>query len=326
MTARPPAREPLRVLWRAAVPTTPLPPLPGVEVRVARELDAAMVLKDWAEVLVDGRPSELLDGERLRHVLVPWAGLDPALREALLARPHLRGSNSHYNATFVAQHLVALLLAVANRVVEADAALRRFDWGRRDEPLRSMQLQGRRALLLGYGRIGRAAVPMLKGFGLRLTAMRRHPGHGDAGVREVAPETLLELLPQVDAVLCSLPATPSTDGLMDARALRALPHGALVVNVGRGAVFDQDALYEALRDGHLGGAGLDVWYRYPEGQRREAQPADRPFWELPTVVLSPHRADASVTSERARVEDVCATLVALARGEERSPLDIGAGY
>ena len=335
-------REPLRVLWRAAPPAGNPPRVPGAVIRIAEDVEAAAEHADWADVLIDGRASTLLDGARLRRVVVPWAGLSPGLRDALLERPHLRAHNSHYNAAFVAEHMVAMLLALAHRLRESDEALRRGDWGDRDRPLRSRHVGGRHALLLGYGRIGRAAVPALHGLGLTLSALRRRPtagveaptGAGPDGtdssdeVHQIGMDELLSTLPGVDVVLCSLPGTPATTGIMDAAALAALPSGALVVNVGRAAVFDEDALYEALEVGHLGGAALDVWYRYPDGKEaaRATLPATRPFWELPHVLMSPHRADASDESASARVRDVCATIAALARGEERSPIDVEAGY
>ncbi len=328
-------REPLRVLWRAAPPAGRPPHVPGAVIRIEEDVEAAAQHADWADVLIDGRASALLDGARLRRVVVPWAGLSPGLRDALLERPHLRAHNSHYNAPFVAEHMVAMLLALAHRLREGDEALRRGDWGDRDRPLRSRHLGGRRALLLGYGRIGRGAVPALLGLGLTLSAVRRRApdagpgGTGSSGaVHEIGVDEVRGVLPSIDAVLCSLPGTPATTGIMDAAAIASLPPGALVVNVGRAAVFDEDALFEALRVGHVAGAALDVWYRYPDGKEaaRDTLPATRPFWELPNVLMSPHRADASDESEAARVSDVCATIAAIARGEERSRLDVDAGY
>jgi phosphoglycerate dehydrogenase-like enzyme len=321
----------LRVLWHAAPPRR-VPEVQGVEIVVERDPEAALAYLDWAEVLLVGRPTPLLDGACLRHVVIPWAGLDSGLREALLERPHLRVSNNHANAPFVAEHMVALLAALAHRVREADEALRRGDWGERGAALPSRTLRGRHALLLGYGRIGRAARPMLEGFGMRLTAFRRRldgsAPRGAGEVAEVGPDALAELLPSVDVVLCSLPATLETSGLMDRAALAALPSGALVVNVGRAAVFDEDALFEALASGALGGAALDVWYRYPAApdDRRHTLPAHRPFWELPNVLMGPHRASEADGEEEARSADLARSLAAIARGEHPDPVDVAAGY
>ena len=107
-----------------------------------------------------------------------------------------------------------------------------------------------------------------------------------------------------------------------------MPHGSLLVNVGRAAVIDEDALFDALSSGRIGAAGIDVWWRYPDpaDPGAAAWPANRPFWTLPNVVLSPHRAEATRASERARVADVCATLRAIAEGRERSRVDVAEGY
>jgi phosphoglycerate dehydrogenase-like enzyme len=322
---------PLRVLWRAAPPEpqpTPADLPPGCELVVEPDETRALERRDAIDVLIDGRPGPLLDGASLSRVIVPWAGLPAGLRQALLERPHLKAHNAHYNAPFVAQHALALLLAAANRLVPIDAALRRGDWGDRDRPERSRQLAGGEALLLGYGAIGRRLAPMLQGLGMRVTALRRRPTDDEGGVRVIGLEELAEALGRTDALLVSLPATPVTTGLIGREALAQLKSGAVIVNVGRGAVIDEAALFEALRGGHVAGAGLDVWWRYPEGAAAQGAtlPATHPFWELPNVVLSPHRADASDTSERARVADVCATLRAIAEGRERSRLDVEAGY
>lgn len=321
----------LRVLWRAAPPDPhptdeELPP--GCELVVERDEERALAVRDTIDVLIDGRPGPLLDGTRLAHVVVPWAGFPPSLREALLERPHLKAYNAHYNAPFVAQHAIALLLAAAQRLVPIDAALRRGDWGDRARPERSRHLAGGEALLLGFGAIGRQLAPMLRGLGMRVSALRRLPESDEDGVRVIGPAELPAALARADALLVSLPATPATVGLIDREALGRMRPDALVVNVGRGTVIDEDALYDALASGRLAGAGLDVWWRYPDGPeaQRATPPATRPFWELPNVVLSPHRADATDASERARVADVCATLRAIAEGRERSRVDVEAGY
>lgn len=324
---------PLRVLWRA-LPPDPIPGpdlLPaGARLTIEADLERALAHRDAIDVLVDARPSALLDGAALAHVIFPFAGLPPSLGAALRERPHLKLHNAHYNAPFVAQHALALLLAAAHRLVPHDAALRRGDWGDRRHPETSVHLAGREALLLGYGAIGRHLTPMLQGLGMQVTALRRRPdvGSPQPGVRVAGPADLADALTRAFVVLLSLPATPETEGLLDAAALARLPRGALVVNVGRGSVIDQDALYDALVEGRVGAAGLDVWWTYPEDRDRERAtlPATRPFGLLPNVVLSPHRADATDRSERARVEDVCATLRAIAAGASRHEVDPLAGY
>jgi phosphoglycerate dehydrogenase-like enzyme len=322
---------PLRVLWRSrlgADEATTEPSPDGVHLRVAPEAGRGD-LGD-ARVLVDGDPpSWALDLPGLAHVVVPYAGIRPSLREALRERPHLTLHNSHFNAAFVAQHAVALLLACAARLGRYDRALRRGDWRRGDGPT-SLHLAGRRALLLGYGAIGQAVAPMLQGLGLQVRAVRRRPDQAAVEVPEHAVEELPRLLPEADVLIVSLPGTDATRGRIDAAAYAALPDGALVVNVGRGDVLDEDATWDALEAGRLAGLGLDVWWRYPEDEAARAAtlPSRRPFHLHPDVVLSPHRANAVEDWQRASVRDVFLTLAGIASGREpdRNRVDVEQGY
>jgi phosphoglycerate dehydrogenase-like enzyme len=322
---------PLRVLWRSrlgADEASAAQAPDGVRLRVAP--DAPRGDLGDAEVLVDGDPPAwALDLPSLARVVVPYAGIRPSLREAIRERPHLTLHNSHFNAAFVAQHAVALLLACAARLGRYDRALRSGDWRRGDGPA-SLHLAGRRALLLGYGAIGQAAAPMLRGFGLELRAVRRRPDRMDDEVPQHGVDALPALLAETDVVIVSLPATDATRGLIDAAALAALPDGAVLVNVGRGDVLDEEATWEALQAGRLAGLGLDVWWRYPEDEAARAAtlPSRRPFHLHPDVVLSPHRANAVEAWQRASVRDVFRTLAGIASGEApaRNQVDVDQGY
>jgi len=328
--------KPLRVIWRARETAAALDELlaaggvpSGIDVRLLTDLAAAELEKDWADALVDpsGRES-LLDGANLRTVVVPYAGVPDRLRRAALERRHLTVRNSHYNGTMVAQHAAALLLAVANRVVYADGLLREGNWGDKGEAHNlGVNLVGKRALLLGYGTIGRALGPILRSLGLDVTAFTRS-GRAPDGVTVVGPDGWRTALGTADVVVSSLPATPETIGLVGEAELAAMPRGAIVVNVGRGPVIDEGALYRALRSGHLFGAGLDVWYRYPEDRagRAETLPASEPFHRLDSVVMSPHRADEVSGWQRHAVADVLETLQDVLRGGRRNVVDLVGGY
>src|SRR5690606_16243475 len=119
----------LRVLWRnrqSAAAVRELDPPGSIELRVVPDAAEALIHADWAEVIVDGNPSEeLLAGASLRHLVVPYAGLNEALQDRIKGRAGLKVHNSHYNSHMVAQHAVALLLAVATRIVPLDRDLRR---------------------------------------------------------------------------------------------------------------------------------------------------------------------------------------------------------
>lgn len=301
----------------------------GLEVRVETSSARAEDLRDWPTVLVDGNPSEaLLEGANLTTVVIPYAGVGATLRRAALSRPHLGVRNSHYNARMVAQHAAALLLAVTNRVIPADAALRRGDWGDKGaKDNLGINLAGKRALLLGHGSIGQALAPTLTSLGLDLVAFTRSGRTAD-GLAAVGPDGWRAALRTADVLVCTLPATPETTGLIGEAELATLPRGAVVVNVGRGPVIDEDALFHALAGGRLYGAGLDVWYRYPEDRhaRTATLPATRSFHELANVVMSPHRADEVEGWQVHAVADVLLTLHDVMVGGRRNVVDLRSGY
>lgn len=291
-------------------------------------LSGALERRDY-EVLVAGvpTPEELDASPHLRVLVIPWAGLPARTRELLLERPRIDVHNLHHNAAPVAETALGLLLAAAKLLVPMDRRLRAFDWTPRYESRAGSLLAGRRALVLGYGHVGRRLGAACAALGMRVTGIRRRPDPGAED--EASPGRLHELLPDCHALLSCLPVTEATRGWIGEAELALLPRGALVVNVGRAEVFDEDALYGALAGGHLGGAGLDVWYRYPEDEaaRRSTAPSARPFHELENVVLSPHRAGHCDGTARLRAEHLARLLNAAARGEPLPDrVDLERGY
>lgn len=288
------------------------------------------------QVLVDGRPDQqrLAASPALRALVIPWAGLPPASRDLLRSFPRVAVYNLHHNAGATAEMAVALLLAAARFIVPADRDLRANDWSLRYRPNPGTTLAGKTALILGYGAVGQRTARMCQGLGMRVVATRRSATtQSEDGVAEVHPAAdLVGLLPQADALMICLPHTEETEGLMGSRELAVLPPGAVVVNVGRGPIVSEQALYEALTNGHLRAAGLDVWYSYPvEGKtsRRNTPPSRFPFGQLDNVVLSPHRAGllGEAETELQRMDALAQVLNSLARGEPPpGRVDIVRGY
>lgn len=287
---------------------------------------------DETEILIHGTPSaETLDRlGQLRVVVIPWAGVPQRTLPLLRERPHLALHNLHHNALPVAEMALALLLAAARRLPHLDAHLRRGDWSPRYAPPDSLLLSGKTALLVGYGEIGKRVGRMLRALEMRVLAVRRTPGEAEMdGVAVFGIERLDELLPQAQAVVVSTPLTEETRHLLDAERLQRLPNGAVVVNVGRGEVIEAQGLYDALVNGPVGAAGLDVWYQYPkdEAGRVMTFPAAVPLHTLPNVVLSPHLADHTTDTERLRMAALAALLNAAAGGEALpNAVDVGRGY
>ena len=284
------------------------------------------------EILVAGRPSRehLTQSRDLRALIIPWAGLPPETRELMLDFPQIAVHNLHHNAVAAAEMAITLLLAAAKRIVPADRALREHDWTARYEMNSIVLLEGKTALILGQGAVGRRVTNLCRGLGMRAIGIRRHASQ-DGKVEVYPPEALHDLLPRADALVICLPLTPETEGLIGKRELALLPSQAVLVNVGRGPIVKEEALYHALRDGNLYAAGLDVWYQYPEGEddRSRTSPSALSFENLDNVVLSPHRAGAGGTGEieSRRVSELAELLNAAARqGEIPNRVDLEAGY
>ncbi|HHY55658.1 MAG TPA: hydroxyacid dehydrogenase [Chloroflexi bacterium] len=272
-------------------------------------------------ILVHGavKAEWLAASPNLRAVIVPYAGVSPEMQTLLQQYPQIALHNLHYNDVATAEFALALLFAAAKFIVPLDRLLRQGDWRQRYGGAPSLLLSGRRVLILGYGAIGRQIAPLCQALGMQVNGVRRHPPTQpvERGVTVHAVSELHALLPATDILICVLPQTPETVGLIGAAELALLPQGAVVVNVGRGPVIDEAALYAALRSGHLAAAGIDVWYVYPHGEEERAHtlPSHFPFHELDNVVLSPHRGGWLEAAEERRLQELATLLTAAANGQ-----------
>jgi phosphoglycerate dehydrogenase-like enzyme len=188
-------------------------------------------------------------------------------------------------------------------------------WSGTPVPLWS-ELAGKTLGIVGYGRIGQAVARRALAFDMEVMAIRRDAGrpdpHGLAYLR--GPEALDDVLTRADVLALTLTLTPDTRGLIDARALALMKPTAVLINVARGEVVDEDALYEALSGGALAGAALDVWYRYPQGST-PTLPGHRPFHTLPNVLMTPHVSGWTEGMMEARATVIAENIHRVARGE-----------
>jgi phosphoglycerate dehydrogenase-like enzyme len=282
-------------------------------------------------VLVAGRPQRehLTASPNLHALIIPWAGLPEVTRDLMRDFPHIAIYNLHHNAAPVAEMAVALMLAAAKLVIPTDRALRAHDWTPRyHRPNPTILLEGKTALILGYGAIGQRVAHLCRALGMKVMAIRRRavtPSPDEI----YPPDALHSLLPLANVLIICLPHTPETTGLIGEKELALLSPGTILVNVGRGPIVDQAALYHLLRDGTLHSAGLDVWYNYPadEAARSHTPPSAYPFHELDNVVMSPHRAGGADETEMLRMTHLASLFNAAARGDEMpNRVDSQAGY
>jgi phosphoglycerate dehydrogenase-like enzyme len=210
-------------------------------------------------------------------------------------------SNAGAYAEPMAEHVLALALALAKRLPQEHAALAR---GVFDQETPTLSIRGSLVGIIGFGGIGQASARLFQALGARVHAINRS-GRTDAPVDRIGTmEDLDELLREADIVVVSLPLTRATDGLIGRRELSLMKPDAILVNVARAAIIDEDALYEHLESNPSFSAGIDAWWQEPRGQGAFA--TGRPFLELPNVIGSPHNSAmvaGSLTESAARAAD-----------------------
>jgi phosphoglycerate dehydrogenase-like enzyme len=286
------------------------------------------------QVLVAGRPGreQLQSSPELHTLIIPFAGIPENTRELMLEFPHIAVHNLHHNASATAETAMALLLAAAKFLLPCDHSLRQGDWRPRYQPSRSILLEGKNALLLGFGEIGRRVALGCQSLGMEVKAVHRRlstQAERVPGVRSYHPQQLHDLLADTQVLVITLPGTPQTRGMIDESALAAMPPGGILVNVGRGDVVEQEALYRALKSEHLAAAGVDVWYNYPGNvEARPHTPAGHfPFHELDNLVMSPHRAGSARQIETLRMQHLAELLNAASSGAPLpNRVSLEAGY
>ncbi|HZU19834.1 MAG TPA: NAD(P)-dependent oxidoreductase [Gaiellaceae bacterium] len=208
-----------------------------------------------------------------------------------------------YGANAVAEHAVALLFAVARRVVERDRAVRGGSWAQ-DE---GVELRGRRLGVVGAGPTGMRMIELGRALGMTVTCWTRRRTAERERELGVPLVELDDLFASSDVVSLHLAATPETEGIVDRRLLGLLPRGAIVVNTARGTLVDEQALAELLEAGAVGGAGLDVLAAEPP-------PPDHPLLSAPRVVVTPHVAFHTAEASRELLRISLENLLAFARG------------
>jgi phosphoglycerate dehydrogenase-like enzyme len=262
---------------------------------------------------------------RLRWVQSPAVGVGSLMFPELLASPVVITSARGIRARSIAEHVLGVTIALARRLPVAMRAQIAHRWAQ-DElegPASGVRsLDGLRMTIVGLGSIGMEIVKLATPFGIRISAIRRRAEKAPpAGVDEVlSPEGLPDLLGRSDVVVLAVPHTPETRQIIGRGEIDRMKRGALLINIARGKLIDDGAVVEALKDGRLGGAALDVFTREP------LEPTS-PYWDLPNVIITPHTSGA--------MQDYWTPLVALfsdnlRRFEKGEPLlnvvDKVAGY
>ena len=244
---------------------------------------------------------------------VPGAGLDGIDLHRLPAG--CRVCNVYEHEAPIAEYILLQMLAWEIRPEAMRFAA--SGWGdahRNRKP--HGELAGKTLAIIGFGRIGRAVAERARAFGVRIVALDRSLGSYASLVDERVPQSeLLRLLGMADYVVLACPLTEATRGLIGEAELAAMRNAGVLINVSRAEIIDEAALYQAIEENRIGGAVLDVWYRYPTGADDNPQPAAFPFLDLPNVVATAHSSAWTTALPGRRYRVIAENIRRLAAGE-----------
>ena len=285
--------------------------LKSVEARNREELEQALADADvlvisglWHNGLLDRAP-------KLRFIQSIGAGVDQFPQDELKERGIRLASARGVNQRAVAEHALALILALARRLPEArDNQKNRF-WRQMISAVdqREDELAGKTLLIVGIGGIGGRLARLAKALDMRVIGIRRDAGAGANGADAVhALAELDRLLPEADIVALTCPLTPETTGVIGARALASMKKTAVLINVARGRCVDEAALIQALAERRIAAAGLDCFAEEP-------LPSTSPLWDFENVLVTPHTAGETQRYEENVLDVMLENLDRLWRGE-----------
>lgn len=250
---------------------------------------------------------------RLFHA--PAAGTDAVNTALLPASCTLANCFGHENA--IAEYVIAALLMRHVPLAKADHDLRQQRWtywAGRPTALRT-ELGAQTIGLLGFGHIAQTVAQRAKAMGMRVHVANRSPISHPVVDQSWTLDALHDFMGSADAVVVSLPLTDNTLGLVDAKAISAMRPDAVLMNVGRGAVIDEKALYDALASRQIGGAVIDTWYQYPTPTQAECAPSQYDFAALDNVLMTPHMSGWTSGTVHRRQETLADNIARLSRGE-----------
>ena len=267
----------------------------------------AMISMNWAR--------DMPFAPKLKLLHLPGAGTDDIAFDTVPAQAAV--CNVFEHEIGIAEYVLSAMLQWVIGIPRMDAALRRGEWyGSHLSGPRHGELYGQTVGIVGYGRIGREVAARARAFGMNILACSRTPKPADGLVDRVEPmEKLDALLARSDFVLLAIPLASSTAGLIGRERIAKMKPAAFIINVARGALIDETALYEACRDRRIGGAAIDTWYRYPAQGEARGEPSSLPFRDLDNVIMTPHGSGWTEGLRPRRCRLIAENLDRLVRGE-----------
>ena len=290
--------------------------------------DEVTLLKEAknSDAIVGWRPDPKLLLEATQQVklfVTPGAGVQHLL-EHQAALENCTVSNCHGNAFFTAEHIVAMLLSLTNKLIPHHQWMKEGKWRLGDNESKSISLKHRSIGLMGYGKVGQSVHNMLRPFCSSIKIFRNHPEKGQYGYHDID-----RFISSCDVLISTLPLTEKTEGIIGQKELKLLGENGILIQAGRGKTIQEKALFEALSNKTISSAAIDVWYDYKVKANNEDKkfPTTFPFYQLDNVLLSPHRA-ASPMDDLERWDEVIENLNRL--GDNRvdflNVVDLNEGY
>ncbi|MFC2092317.1 NAD(P)-dependent oxidoreductase [Bacteroidota bacterium] len=278
-----------------------------------------------AEIIVGWRPTDELirAAKNLRLFINPGTGVQHLIEKfrKLKQERDIVLINGHGNSYFCAQHAVAMLLALMNKVIPHHNWLSEGKWRTGDQEAMSIPLRNRKIGFCGYGAINQKVHRFLSGFDVEFSIFRKNWEKKEllfpTPVKKYSSQELNSFIKEIDTIIIALPSTSVTRGLFGKKEFELLGSEGLVVNVGRGDVIIEEGLYNSLKNNTICGAAIDVWFNYKPGAdaERRKYPFNFPFQKLDNIVLSPHRA-ASPFDDLKRWDEVIENIKRFSRGED----------
>jgi len=285
------------------------------------EMDIKKYIPEVEVVIGNFKNEETFEKAKiLKLIQVPFAGVDKINFNLLRNRRDIYLCNIHANKHAVAEHAIALILALAKNIVSNDNDLRNGIWHGFSTREPSIQLHGKNLGVIGLGSIGWEIAKRGHALGMKIFAIKREINVKDSEKKKILAflgikDDLKKILKNSDFIVLSVPLTKETNGMISKEELN-LMKGKFLVNISRGNIIHEDALYESLKNNILAGAAIDAWYQYPGKEKSKILPGKYDFQKLKNIIMSPHTAGYSDKAFEENIKEVFNNIVKVYCGEE----------
>jgi len=289
------------------------------------ETDKRETIKKYlkeVEVVIGGTfgKVDLEQARKLKLIQIPFAGVDKLDFSLYKNYPDIFICNIHANKNAVAEHAFALILALAKNIVINDRDLRLGRWHGFSTKESTIQLQGKSLGIVGLGSIGWEIAKIGHALGMKVFALKRKIEDEDLKKKDILEflgekKDLEKVIKESGFNVIAVPLTKETSGLIGEKELK-LMKGKYLINISRGSVIREEALFKSLKECYLAGAAIDTWYQYPSSEQKEVPPSKYDFQKLNNVVMSPHTAGYTDRALDENIKSVFDNIVKIYYGEE----------